>query len=261
MPKKLSFEPLNTQFSIEHAYGLALCSQLAYEVNQGKVLDALKPHGFRAEFLERRDTQCFVAYSKDAIVVSFRGTTNINDWLTNSDTILVSPKPGLPKVHSGFLRALCIVWDNLLAILEKVQKTQTLWLTGHSLGGALATVAAARFALELDKPLAGVYTFGQPRVGDREFARDLNAILKSRFFRFVNNSDLVTRVPSRVRGYSHVGSLRFFDDDGELHEDIGYWNRFLEGVKGGFSDDVDGVPSNVANHSSALYIENINKNR
>ena len=134
--RQVKFDPNNTSFSVDHAHGLALCSKLAYEPDHGVIQTALGNHGFKVKFIERRETQCFVAYSSKAIVISFRGTTNIRDWMTNSDVVLVSPRPGFPKVHAGFLRALCVVWDDILETLEKVQKSaQTLWITGHSLGG------------------------------------------------------------------------------------------------------------------------------
>lgn len=165
--------------------------------------------------IERRGIQCFVAYhTNQAVVLSFRGTDSIGDWMTNSDVVKTSVAPGMGKVHGGFLRALCLVWDDILDVLNQKQKKQPLWITGHSLGGALATLAAARFMFELDKPFSGVYTFGQPRAVDRELSRQFNVEVKQRFFRFVNNNDIVTRVPTRTMNYSHVGSLRFFDSSG-----------------------------------------------
>lgn len=51
----------------------------------------------------------------------------------------------------------------------------------------------------------GLYTFGQPRTGDREFARKPDADFEQQTFRYVNNNDIVTRVPFRAMNYSHVG--------------------------------------------------------
>jgi triacylglycerol lipase len=255
----IRFEPKSTQFSAKNAYALALCADLAYE-SEKKIKAKLAEQGFKSKFIERRDTQLFVGHNDQAVVLSFRGTASIKDWMTNSDVSLTSVRAGTGKVHSGFLRAVCLVWDDILDTLKAVQnKAQPLWITGHSLGGALAAVAAARFVLELDKPVSGVYTFGQPRAGDREFSRAFNAELKARFFRFVNNNDIVTRVPTRELGYSHVGSLRFFDSDGRLHDDISWWNEFLESIKGSLKQQLDLIPSNVENHKMEKYIRNIEK--
>ena len=72
----------------------------------------------------------------------------------------------------------------------------------------MATIAAAKFIHE-DMPFTSVYTFGQPRAMTRDTSRIFNMECKSRFFRFHNNNDLVTRVPARVMGYSHVGSYMY----------------------------------------------------
>ncbi|MCD2453457.1 lipase family protein [Methylicorpusculum oleiharenae] len=254
----ISFDPRSTQFSLNNAHALAFCSNLAYE-SEKTIEDKLKQHGFSTTFIERRDTQAFIAYNDTAIVLSFRGTTNIQDWMLNSDLLLASVRAGTGKVHSGFLRALCLVWDDILQVIADVQNNaQPLWISGHSLGGALATLAAARFSLELDKPVRGIYTFGQPRVGDREFARVFNAELKQIFFRIVNNSDIVTRIPTRVpMGYSHVGSLRFFDSNGTLFDDVSLWQEFLETIKGNLKQQLDLIPSNIENHKMERYIQNI----
>jgi triacylglycerol lipase len=178
--------------------------------------------------------------------------------MTNSDLLLTSVRSGTGKVHGGFLRALCVVWDDILQIIAEAQtKAQPIWITGHSLGGALATLAAARFSLEMDKPVRGIYTFGQPRVGDREFARIFDAELKQRVFRFVNNNDIVTRIPTREIGYSHVGSLRFFDSNGDIYDDVSWWQDFLETIKGTLKQHIDLLPSNIENHKMELYIKNI----
>ncbi len=256
----ISFEPKSTQFSLRNAYALALCSNLAYE-SEKNIHDQLSHFGFNATFIERRDTQAFIAYNDSAIVLAFRGTSSIQDWMTDSDLSLTSVRTG-GKVHSGFFRALCLVWNDILQVITSVQtKAQPLWITGHSLGAALAALAAARFDLELDKPVSGVYTFGQPRVGDRDFARIVNADLNHRFYRFVNNSDVVTRIPTREPlSYSHIGSLRFFDADGHLFDDVSWWQEFLETVKGSLKDHLDLIPANIENHKIGRYIQNIKSN-
>lgn len=88
-------------------------------------------------------------------------------------------------------------------------------LTGHSLGGAIATIAAAEWQGERD--VAAVYTFGQPRVGRADFADFIRRHYGENIFRFVNNRDVVTRVPP---WNEHVGALRRFNADGDLHEAI-----------------------------------------
>ena len=139
-----------------------------------------------------------------------------------------------------------------------------LWITGHSLGGALAVLAAARLALDIDKSIYksinGLYTFGQPRVGNRVFVKALDEEIKPRYFRFVNDNDIVPRVPDRLNQYQEGGSIRFFDAQGNLHEDIGFWFNFLERIKGSFEQKRDMIPSFIEHHFIDKYIANIEKN-
>lgn len=77
---------------------------------------------------------------------------------------------------------------------------QTVWFTGHSLGGALAMLAGARMYLEEPRLRAdGVYTYGQPRTCDRMLATAYNTGFKQRMYRFVNNNDVVPQLPRSPR--------------------------------------------------------------
>ena len=95
---------------------------------------------------------------------------------------------------------------------------RNIWFTGHSLGGALATLAADRCirqgAMLGLGDLGGVYTFGSPLVGNRHFADGFNSRVRGRSFRFVNDQDGVTKVPPQFLGYCHVNTERFVGEDG-----------------------------------------------
>lgn len=139
------------------------------------------------------------------------------------------------RVHSGFRRAsTATAGIRLLETIDALQarngKPVEIWLTGHSLGGALGTVFASVLLEKLARgdnldaagdprwTLGGLYTFGSPRVGDGTFKRRLEQLAAEHgtaLFRFRNHDDLVTRTP--VFGYEHVGELVYFDDDGTLH--------------------------------------------
>ena len=258
----IAIEPNNTKFSIQNANALALCSQLAYQ-KPNIIQLKMQEQGFRSEFissgLQATDTQLFIGHSGSTIVMAFRGTSNIRDWMTDAKIELVDIPHG--KVHRGFNTALDSVWPEVIDTLKHTQVyAQSLWITGHSLGGALAALAAARLSLDEHKPINGIYTFGQPRVGDRQFTREIDNELKPRYFRFVNNNDIVTRIPTRLGTYNHAGSVRFFDSAGTLHEDMSYWYAFLESIKGSLEVKLDLLPSFVENHFIARYIENIRKN-
>src|SRR5262249_8900617 len=170
----------------------------------------------RFQFFDRNGTQCYLAGNAKMVVAAFRGTQPhmLKDWLTDGDTCFCGQSFG--RVHQGFERGLEEVRNEVTAAIAQFQDAgQSLWFTGHSLGAALATLAVAHLrAPPSDKPVYGLYTYGQPRVGDRDFEQRFNTDFKPRAFRFVNNNDLVTRIPSRVAGLSHGGKVLYFDPKG-----------------------------------------------
>src|SRR6185436_8028300 len=126
-------------------------------------------------------------------IVAFRGTQTHEplDWITDAKFLPVGGPGGFGLIHQGFHRALDAVFPQLLAAIERLRDNgQNLWFTGHSLGGALALLAAWRVKVESqDKHWAqGIYTFGQPSIGDMVFARKYDDLLQSRTFRFVNHN-------------------------------------------------------------------------
>ena len=146
------------------------------------------------------DTQGFVARQEDAVFVSFRGTEpiNIDDWLSDVNfhqRKLHASVPGL--VHGGFALALEEVMQPMLdAVTELSGGGRTrLFMTGHSLGGALAVLAAALLRFAAGRNVTAVYTYGQPRVGDLEFSSAFDGILGNVTFRYVNYLDIVPHVP------------------------------------------------------------------
>jgi triacylglycerol lipase len=113
------------------------------------------------EVFNKDDTQAFLAVSAEFAVLAFRGTTDFADWVTNLNA-LKTPLPGVAgvSVHRGFLGAYdCCADDILTAVNDHVPPDLGLYITGHSLGGALAQIASA--ALERDN-IAACYTFGSP---------------------------------------------------------------------------------------------------
>jgi predicted lipase len=132
----------------------------------------------------------------------------VADFTTNADFWLADWARGA-KVHRGFKNALDEVWEGLFPYLAALQRRGCkIWMTGHSLGAALATLAADRFG-----EAQGVYTFGSPRVGNRRFKENYSV----RTYRFVNGNDLVARVPP-AGIYEHVGEPRFIDHEGRSRD-------------------------------------------
>ena len=146
------------------------------------------------------DTQAFLAISgsgsgsevrpfgnEEVAVLSFRGTETIKDWLTNVK-LLQKDSEGT-DVHGGFQAAFNAVRPTIQNKVEPLAEAgRTLYLTGHSLGGALALIATREMGSD---SYGACYTFGSPRVGRFGFSRDI----KTPLYRVVNANDLVPRVP------------------------------------------------------------------
>ncbi|MCH7937081.1 MAG: lipase family protein [Proteobacteria bacterium] len=188
----------------------------------------------------RTDTQAILVKSDAMAVLAFRGSEpNIVDWLfSDADAVFVKLPEGEGKIHRGF-------YESFLSVREKIEKVITdesklpgtlpLYVTGHSLGAALASVGGME--LEKVRSLAAIYTFGSPRVGDDVWANRM----KVPVYRIVNGRDLVPMLPfsslignflrrlgfgfvvRMVRkvikgyiGYCHVGDFRHLTQDGRL---------------------------------------------
>jgi len=120
-----------------------------------------------------------------------------NDVLADANIVKVPLSDGA-MVHKGFLKELDDIWNQISSKIEAVGKQKSLWVTGHSLGAALATLAGTRF------PFEKVVTFGEPRVGS-----NIGKVFKSKqHIRYVNGKDIVPQVPPEwLDGYQHHGKL------------------------------------------------------
>src|SRR5258706_3689972 len=152
------------------------------------------------------DTQAFLAANDDFAVLAFRGTEVAKkvDMLTDVSAIKISTLQG--EVHKGFSVAYASVEmdiGNQIMILEDIP----LYITGHSLGAALATVCTQRLehTPAFQERIAACYTYGSPRVRDSHFDMEF----KSPIYRVVNTTDIVTVVPLLLMGYIHVGDVRY----------------------------------------------------
>ena len=202
---------------------------------------------------------CVIAHD-DYIAAVFRGTDEIADWLDNLNVVPISGPFG--KVHKGFHNALMDVWPSMRrtirAIRSKDDRRRPLWLAGHSLGGALATIAAS-FLVEDDEPFFGVYTFGSPRCGDKEFARVYKVEAGARTYRFQNNNDIVSRIPARAMGYRHVGNFVYIRENGCLVSDVGFWYQFLDAMRGIVADIGTKGLDSIKDHRMKGYVRAIRK--
>lgn len=203
------FEANNAGFSLVNAWWLSNMSHLAY-YDTGCVEHELHKVGLRlVDSFVKASTQAFLVASDSFAVLVFRGTESdeLVDLKTDADVRLASIQDGA-KVHRGILTAIDKVWREIEGRLEEVAgQGLAVWYTGHSLGAALATLAATR-----RRPV-GLFTFGSPRIGNEGLVQLFDGISVQRI---VNCCDVVTTMPPRSLGYRHVGELQFITSAGRL---------------------------------------------
>lgn len=183
-------------------------------------------------FIGKNVARCFAARKGNCLVVGFRGTElqlpSVIPGFIADFKIAMSPEKNGHLVHSGFQNVLDEIWegeDMLYKYLlgqKKKKPSLRIFFTGHSLGGALSLIAASRFPY-----VNCVYTFGCPRVGNKEF----NNSIKANVFRIVHNNDIVAELPPKKfmviktdDEYCHKGELKFIDSHGKIRNKIG--NKF-----------------------------------
>jgi triacylglycerol lipase len=171
--------------------------------------------------------QAYVMSDKDDVLIACRGTepTALNDVKADLNTFRI-PHPVAGKVHQGFYGEYAKVMPGIKKALAKHDKknTKSVWVCGHSLGGAMAVLVAMDV-----KPEGGLYTFGQPRVGNIDFLKAIDFP----YFRYVNNNDVVPSVPPSFAGlwYKHQGHLRYINTFGNIRKSTP-WQRFKDGWRG-----------------------------
>ena len=163
------------------------------------------------QWLRNRDAQAFGAVSLDGAtaVVAFRGTQANRPRDVVSDMRFRCMKwPGPGRVHEGFWKAYQSLAEPIEAWLQSVAPRRLI-ITGHSLGAGMATVMAVL------RPDSRLVTFGSPLVGDSEFVR---AFEGRDMVRYIDCTDLVTSVPFEWLGYAPLGSIKYIDRDGVVHD-------------------------------------------
>ena len=157
------------------------------------------------------DTQVAVLnqLTSDRLYIVFRGTDKSIDWINNfqirQQIYPYSDGNSEVQFHRGFMMAYFAVRKQLLEVMNKFEG-QHATVTGHSLGGALATIAALdiQYNLGQKRDLSfEVHTFGAPRVGNQAMVESYNGRIPNSY-RFTYGWDVVTRIPRTWQGYAHV---------------------------------------------------------
>lgn len=167
------------------------------------------------KFFDRDGAQAYLIQNNSHRILSFRGTE-----ITQPSDVVADLKASKNKseshgrVHRGFKGELDKLWKEIKQEVDK--GTLPLYITGHSLGAAMATLAAGRLAHQV----RALITFGSPRVGNRTFVKNLFV----EHYRVVNNNDAVTKVPLWIMGYRHHGKVIYLNYYGDVRE-ITTWQR------------------------------------
>jgi triacylglycerol lipase len=263
------FDANTTRYDGENALVLADCAKLVYKPEEeikAAIVGDWKFKNFK--FFSGESTQAFVAGNGSIIIVAFRGTEIFKFADIKSDVKVGFADTGIVaipgKVHFGFKDALHEVWGDMLVTLKKYQDNkQSVWFCGHSLGGALATLAVAEYIGNAKGSINGLYTIGQPRVGDSKFAEHFDGAVEGKCFRFANNNDAVPQLPlwSLMLKYTHIGNLIYIDSAGKFNDSISWMKLIWDRVRG-VSDEIGELGfDHLKDHSNEKYVNLIDKNR
>lgn len=167
------------------------------------------------QYFEKNNAEAYLLHNGEHHVLSFRGTevNQASDVLADFKAGKNLEKSG-GKVHYGFKHELDKLWSDIEQALEGIEGE--LYVTGHSLGAAMATIATSR----LQPRVVALVTFGSPRVGTKAFVKSV----KVKHYRVQNNNDVVTSVPFYAMGFRHHGTNTYLNYYGKLRR-LGYWQR------------------------------------
>lgn len=168
--------------------------------------------GFDVTQYAQENIQWFAARNASDLWIVFRGTDEVADWVDNLN--VGKTVAGQGYVHKGFSDALDTVWWSVMDEIH-AHETRHLHFVGHSLGGALAAIAASRCLFSPADNHVHLWTFGQPRCGDKTWADWMDERFGQRYTRLFNAGDIVPHLPTFVR-FRHAGTEVFFDEHGSV---------------------------------------------
>ena len=161
--------------------------------------------------------QGYVGYSTShgAIVVAFRGSANIKNWISDFDAAQVGySRCSGCNVHRGFYNSYSTVSSFVktqVTTLTAKYRNAPIYVTGHSLGGAIAIVAALDIRATYGNAIK-LYTFGEPRVGNAAFASYVNSQIPDTF-RVIHYADIVPHLPPAASNYKHTNYEVWYQED------------------------------------------------
>ena len=205
-------------------------------------------------FFDRHGSQAYWFANDDDSVVCCRGTEP-DDWndIRADFYAITAIAETVGRVHRGFKEEVDDLWPKLEKALA--ENTKSLWFAGHSLGGAMATICAGRCRLSTirSNPEA-VFSFGSPRVGNKRYVNHM----KLTHYRWVNNNDMVPRLPPAWLGFRHSGEEMYLNRNGDLQR-IDGWRRFADRLRGFLRGLIRFRVDHLSDHSMFTYIDAIER--
>lgn len=255
-----TFDPAEQGYSLNNAFWTMWFAKRSFTGGEQSTQDELAGLGFTDyRFIENEAAgmQVLITANEATMVIAYQGSKQIIDWFANFYFFQADGSYSVQgKVHQGFANVLNSEWTQIMEAIQSFHRPgQAIWLSGHSLGAALATITAARL-LEAGYDIAPLFTHASPRVGDELFAQNFYEQTQGKHYRFVNGVDIVPHLPPAGRaasaaanfiplgltsfsegfladlGYTHAGELYRIETDGALthfpglqeEEDNDYWS-------------------------------------
>jgi len=220
----------------------------------GKEVERICDHiGIKvAKFLDRDGAQAYLFETEHDSIVACRGTegSDWNDIKADLKALLVISET-IGKVHSGFKKEADDLWPDIEKLLA--DNTKTLWFTGHSLGAAIAQICAGRCQVsDIKSEPRCLYTFGSPRTGNKRYINHVPVL----HHRWVNNNDIVTRVPPPLLGYRHNGIEFYIDGEGKVKDRSGF-ERIKDRTKATWKGLFKGRVDPINDHMTPEYVKAI----
>jgi len=201
-------------------------------------------------FYDNGGAQAYLFNTGSDKILVFRGTevSELNDIIADLRMFPINKK-GLGRVHKGFIKEVEDLLDLILKDIPDSDIQCNLWITGHSLGAAMALIMAriCEVTEGVLKPVE-VVTFGSPRVGWRSFTTKIQTLHR----RFVNNNDIIVSLPPAWLGYKHHGKTYYFNAYGQLR-DLTVWQLIKDKFRGIIKGLVHGKIDNLRDHSIKEY--------
>jgi len=215
---------------------LAIACDLAYERAEEKISSTVEGWGFQfggfRSVVKKPDidTQCYLMSDANNIVVVFRGSESLKDWFANFQAVYDPGPLKDTKAHEGFQDALFPGVIGITNLLEGMSfQDKKIWITGHSLGGALCSLYAGML-IENHYKIYGIYTYASPRPGNGAFEAKLNSRVSGPHYRVVNFGDVVPHVPPEPF-YSHPGKRVILKEEAIDNSEDSWFEQRVEALR------------------------------